>query len=80
MKHLLLFLFLIVGATTSALKSTGDISTDNYVYICTGSYSKCYHKTDKCEGLEYCSKDIKKITIEQAKQMNRKPCKYCYGK
>lgn len=71
MKHLLLFLFLIVGTT---------IPTDNYVYICTGSYSKCYHKTDKCEGLEYCSKDIKKITIEQAKQMNRKPCKYCYGK
>lgn len=71
MKHLLLFLFLMVGTI---------IPTENYVYICTGSYSKCYHKTDKCEGLEYCSKDIKKITIEQAKQMNRKPCRYCYGK
>ena len=71
MKHLLLFLFLIVGTTTS---------TDNYVYICTGSYSKCYHKTDKCEGLEYCSKEIKKISMQEAKEMNRKPCKYCYSK
>jgi hypothetical protein len=72
MKHLLLFLFLIVGVTTS---------TDNYVYICTGSYSKCYHKTDKCEGLEYCSKEIKKVTKEDAvNKYNRKPCKYCYSK
>ncbi len=72
MKPMLLFLFLLIGTVTT--------DNNNYVYICTGSYSKCYHKTDKCDGLIYCGGDIKKITIQQAKEMNRKPCKYCYGK
>lgn len=68
------FLFLMVGTIST------NNATDEYVFVCTGNYSKCYHKTDKCEGLVYCSKEIKKVTIQQAKEMNRKPCKYCYGK
>lgn len=68
MKKLLLILLLILPVTDK---------NDN-VYICTGDFSKCYHKTDKCEGLIYCGKEIKQVTLEQAKKMNRKPCKYCY--
>lgn len=75
MKHfILLFLFITVGSIAA------DKPTDEYVFICTGNYSKCYHKTDKCEGLTYCSKEIKKVTIKEAKDLNRKACKYCYSK
>ena len=51
-----------------------------YVYICTGNYSKCYHKTENCKGLLNCSKDIRKITLQDAiNQYHRRECKYCYG-
>ena len=53
-------------------------SGDTYVYICTGPQSKRYHKTSTCKGLKSCSKEIKKITLEEAKKLNRTPCGYCY--
>jgi major membrane immunogen (membrane-anchored lipoprotein) len=47
------------------------------VYICTGEYSECYHKTSKCIGLSNCSKEIQKIPKEDAAKL-RRPCKICY--
>lgn len=49
------------------------------VYICTGPKSKSYHKTEKCEGLRSCSREVKGITKDKAVQMRRKPCRYCYN-
>ena len=54
-----------------------ETSIDN-VYICTGSSSKKYHKTAKCRGLEACKKTIKKISISEAEEKGRTPCKKCY--
>lgn len=48
------------------------------VYICTGPQSKRFHKTPDCQGLRSCSKEIKAVTLEQAKKMGRTPCKWCY--
>ena len=48
------------------------------VYICTGPKSECYHKTSTCRGLKKCSGDIKKISLDEAKEMRRRPCGYCY--
>lgn len=48
------------------------------VYICTGPQSKVYHKHDDCKGLSKCSKDIKKVTLDKAKSMKRRACKWCY--
>ena len=53
--------------------------TPGKVYICTGPQSKCYHKTNKCNGLKNCSKEIKQITLKEAEEMGRRPCKVCYG-
>lgn len=53
-------------------------SSDSYVYICTGPAAKKYHKTDKCKGLNRCSGEIKKITLAEAKDKSRTPCKICY--
>lgn len=52
--------------------------TEANVYICTGPQSKRYHKTSSCKGLSNCSGQIKKVTPEEAKKMNRTPCKICY--
>lgn len=71
------FLLLLVPVQTN---NTTD-KEQEYVYICTGNYSECYHKTKECEGLKYCSKEIKKITIEEAKnKYNRRACNYCCSK
>lgn len=48
------------------------------VYICTGPQSKCYHKTSSCKGLKSCSKEIRKISLEEALDMGRRPCRICY--
>lgn len=53
-------------------------SSETYVYICTGAYSKKYHKTSSCKGLENCSKSIKKVTENSAIEKGRTKCKICY--
>ena len=52
--------------------------TEANVYICTGPQSKRYHKTSSCSGLRNCSGQVKKVTLVEAKKMNRTPCKICY--
>lgn len=51
---------------------------DTTVYICTGSSSKCYHKTDKCKGISRCSKEILEVKKSYADSIGRKACKMCY--
>lgn len=67
-------LFAVIALFMAINISAGE----SYVYICTGPQSKKYHKTDKCRGLNKCSGTIKKITLEEAKKINRTPCRICY--
>ena len=46
------------------------------VYICKGPYSKRYHLDKKCTGLRNCSTDIYRVTLDEAKKMNRTLCGY----
>ena len=55
-----------------------NIQSDRYVYICTGNYAQCYHCRSNCSGLNNCHADIKRVTLNYAKSLNRKPCKKCY--
>lgn len=48
------------------------------VYICTGGYSKRYHSTASCRGLNRCKGDIIDVSLEDAKSRGRTPCKICY--
>lgn len=47
------------------------------VYICTGSSSKRYHSRKNCRGLSNCGGTIKELTVEQAENQGRTPCKIC---
>lgn len=53
-------------------------TNETYVYICTGSSSKCYHKTSSCRGLGNCGGNIVKITESSAIDKGRRKCKICY--
>lgn len=71
-------LSMLVMFSSTVPKQSYSSSKDVYVYVCTGPSSKRYHKTNNCKGLNSCSKEVKKVTIEQAKEMKRTPCKMCY--
>jgi len=48
-----------------------------YVYICDGKYSKRYHSSPTCRGLDNCKGGVEKVTLEQAIKMGRTPCHVC---
>lgn len=61
----------INGLYDSNTKST------EYVYVCTGPKAKSYHKDENCMGLQSCSAEVEQVSIEEAKDEGRKPCRYC---
>lgn len=80
MRHLLLLLATItlVACGGSEKKQEEKHPEGDMVYICTGRYSECYHCDEDCRGLSNCRASIKEITIEEAEEMGRRPCGYCY--
>ena len=60
LKFLLLIVFL------SSFVSVSDTLPSDYVYICNGPKSKCYHRTSNWSGLNSCSTQIYKITKTDA--------------
>lgn len=58
-------------------EATKDGNKSYVVYICTGSSSKKYHWVEDCEWLQNCSGRIEPLTIENAEELGRTPCKSC---
>ena len=58
--------------------ATQNKSSTTYVYICTGKSAYSYHRTDVCSGLNNCHARIKRVSIDYAESIKRKPCKKCY--
>lgn len=76
---LLIGVVILMGSTTAEETSIAPKDKETYVYLCMGSKSKRYHKTDKCKGLSRCSTRIKVVTLQDAiKKYKRTPCKKCY--
>lgn len=83
MKLLLTLSFLLLLATTPGTKAnmpTGNTTATDSVYICTGQYSKKYHKKEDCKGLENCSQKVVRITEDSAKAIGRTSCNWCNPK
>lgn len=80
MKHLIFFAAaMLCGDLFFTAPQPSESSAETYVYICTGSSSKRYHRTTECKGLSNCKGEVKKITKAYAEQKGRTPCKLCYG-
>lgn len=75
----LIFSWCVLGGS-----SINDTSLPNSnsakVWVCTGGSSKRYHLTSKCKGLNSCRGDIKEITLEEAEDQGKTPCRICYKK
>jgi uncharacterized protein YceK len=81
MKKVLLLLAsvaLLTGCGSAVVQSNDKEAKGEIVYICTGGYSKRYHATRSCKGLRNCGGTIKAISIEDAEEMGRTPCRICY--
>ena len=51
------------------------------VYICQGSASYAYHASARCEGLAWCTREVKPITKAEVVKLGRRPCGRCsYGR
>lgn len=73
-------LFIALCITLIGSPAITSTSTKPNVYISTSSSAYAYHKYLSCWTLKK-SLDkglVRKITLQKAKEMNRKPCKVCY--
>lgn len=73
MRTIVLALTLMLGAMMPS-----QVQESEQVYICTGPSATTYHSTDECRGLNRCSREIKMVSIDKAKKMGRRPCRFCY--
>lgn len=69
-------LFMLFAFSLSLMSMKVEAPAIKYVYICTGPNAKVYHYRSNCRGLNKCSGNIKKITLEDVKN-KRRPCKIC---
>ena len=69
---------LLVSCLLSLFAAQGHEVTK--VYISTGSAAYAYHAKKTCRSLKRCNEEghVKVITLEEAKQKGRTPCKICY--
>ena len=63
--------------TESSSKSLASVKPETYVLICQSKTAKAYH-SHNCRGLGKCTHEIVKVTLEEAQQMGRTPCGFCY--
>ena len=63
---------------TVTTNTTTTYKEERMVYICTGPSSYRYHRRKSCRGLNRCSGDIERVTVSEARDLDRTPCGYCY--
>lgn len=62
----------------NATLSEETVLESEKVFICTGRYSKRYHSDEYCKGLMNCSGDVRSVSLQEAEEMGKTPCRYCY--
>lgn len=70
-------LYIAVIALLSCGNSGNRLHYDE-VYVCKGRYAKRFHNDRYCEGLLKCRGGIEIMTIEEAEDLGKTPCGYCY--
>ena len=47
------------------------------VFVCSGGSARRYHSTDDCPGLSRCSGEILIMSVEEAEDEGKTPCRIC---
>lgn len=76
-------LVVLLSSCGGSGRQTGSVhgimgEVEERVYVCTGPMSKCYHRHSDCYGLENCSASVRAVSLQDARQMGRRPCRFCY--
>lgn len=78
-KILLLFLpFLLVGCKEEQQEQVAEQPTSTAIYICNSPTAETYHNNPECRGLSRCRYEVVEVTQEEAEELGRRPCKFCY--
>ena len=48
------------------------------IYICNSPTAETYHDNPECRGLSRCRYEVVEVTQEEAEELGRRPCKFCY--
>ena len=69
--------FLLVLTLLAVGCGKKDVEDCDTVFICTGRYSRCFHASENCEGLDNCGGVIREIRRADVQKF-RRPCGYCF--
>jgi hypothetical protein len=62
----------LFALTTLTQAQTGS------VYVCISNSSQVYHSRENCSALKRCTHSIKAMTKEQAINLGKRACKFCF--
>ena len=63
--------------TAAARPPRKPAAAGHLVYLCGGSRSFAYHASPRCEGLAWCTTELRKATVGAATKEGRYPCGRC---
>ena len=77
------FLFILLTILSTSIyaieKPTKEVSKNQTVYVCTGSYSYAFHSRNNCPGLNNCKAEIQYTDENYAlNTLNRRYCCICW--
>lgn len=74
-----LFLLALVSLTScgSRHKQEKHEADPDSMYVCSSARAKRYHSVSDCKGLQRCSGEILEMTIEEAEDEDKSPCRMC---
>ena len=78
MKQFLIALMSLLLFSTGSVDNSVWAEQSERVYVVMSQNAYAYHRTRDCQGLRNATHEIKEVSLEEAKEMNRKPCKRCY--
>lgn len=62
---------------TAARPPRKPAAAGHLVYLCQGGNSYAYHASPRCEGLAWCTTELRKATVAAAAKQGRYPCGRC---
>ena len=73
---LVLCLFALCSCGGHRKQEKHEVNPD-CVYVCSGRKAKRYHSVEDCKGLSKCSGVVVEMTLEEAEDDGKTPCKLC---
>ena len=61
----------------AASRARKPAAAGHLVYLCQGGNSYAYHASPRCEGLAWCTTELRKATVAAATKQGRYPCGRC---